>query len=375
MSRPVLQILHPGIFTTVQDRGRYGFQRYGVPVSGAMDQFALRAANLLAGNGQGAACLEMTVIGPTARLLSDATVAITGADLTPTVDGRPLPRWEPAALGAGSVLSFPEMRDGVRCYLSISGGIDVPEVLGSRSTYVKADLGGLEGRALLEGDVISAFDDAGPVREAPTGFEAPSYGRRHNLRVVMGPQDDAFDDDAVAALLESEYTVSLDSDRVGYRLEGPRISHRTRPDIISDGTPAGAIQVPGDGSPTVLLADRGATGGYTKIATVISTDVDRLGQALPGQTVAFEALDVEDAHRAMRGTEALISAFAGLPPPSVSVDGEPFDVLDLEGRIVAGRLPWTAGARSTRRLARATIGGRTYEFEVSSEGGPGGTIA
>ena len=323
MSRPVLQILHPGIFTTVQDRGRYGFQRYGVPVSGAMDQFALRAANLLAGNGQGAACLEMTVIGPTARLLSDATVAITGADLTPTVDGRPLPRWEPAALGAGSVLSFPEMRDGVRCYLSISGGIDVPEVLGSRSTYVKADLGGLEGRALLEGDVISAFDDAGPVREAPTGFEAPSYGRRHNLRVVMGPQDDAFDDDAVAVLLESEYTVSLDSDRVGYRLEGPRISHRTRPDIISDGTPAGAIQVPGDGSPTVLLADRGATGGYTKIATVISTDVDRLGQALPGQTVAFEALDVEDAHRAMRGTEALISAFAGLPPPSVSVDGSP----------------------------------------------------
>ena len=365
MSHPVLQIRHPGILTTVQDRGRYGYQRYGVPVSGAMDQLALRAANLLLGNEQEPACLEMTVIGPTARLLSDATVAVTGADLTASVDGRALPRWEAVGVGAGSELSFPEMRDGVRGYLAIAGGIDVPEALGSRSTYVKAGLGGLEGRALHEGDVVSAFEAAGPVRAAPAGFEAPVYGRSHRLRVVMGPQDDAFGDDAVATLLESEYTVSLDSDRVGYRLEGPAITHRTRPDIISDGTPAGAVQIPGDGTPTVLLADRGTTGGYTKIATVISADLDRLGQALPGQTVTFEPVSVEEAHRAMRETEALVSAFAGMAPPSVSVDGEQFDVLDADGGMVAGRGPWAAAAPSTFRLAKATVGGNTYEFEVT----------
>ena len=365
MSRPVLQIRHPGILTTVQDRGRYGYQRYGVPVSGAMDQLALRAANLLVGNDQGAACLEMTVIGPTARLLSDATVAVTGADLTATVDGRPLPRWEAVEVEEGSELSFPEMRDGVRGYLAIAGGIDVPEALGSRSTYIKAGLGGLDGRALAEGDAVSAFDGAGPVRSAPEGFEAPVYGRRHRLRVVMGPQDDAFGEEAVATLLGSEYTVSLDSDRVGYRLEGPAVSHKTRPDIISDGTPAGAVQIPGDGTPTVLLADRGTTGGYTKIATVISADVDRLGQALPGQTVTFEAVSVDEAQRAMRETEELVSAFAGMAPPSVSVDGEAFDVLDADGGIVAGRGPWAADAPGTRRLAKAKVGGHTYEFEVT----------
>ncbi len=365
MSRPVLQVRHPGILTTVQDRGRYGYQRYGVPVSGAMDQLALRAANLLVGNDQGAACLEMTVIGPTARLLADATVAVTGADLAASVDGRPLPRWEALEVEAGSELSFPEMRDGVRGYLAVAGGIDVPEALGSRSTYVKAGLGGLEGRALAEGDVISAFDAAGPARTAPAGFEAPAYGREHRLRVVMGPQYDAFGEEAVATLLGSEYTVSLDSDRVGYRLEGPPVSHETQPDIVSDGTPAGAVQIPGDGTPTVLLADRGTTGGYTKIATVIGADLDRLGQALPGQKVTFEAVGVTEAHRAMRETEALVSAFAGMAPPSVSVDGEQFDALDAAGGILAGRGPWTAGAQSASRLASATVGGRTYEFEVT----------
>ena len=244
-----IAVIEPGLFTTVQDRGRYGFQRFGVPVSGAMDPFALRAANLLVGNDENAAALEMTVIGPTVEFKGDTTIAVTGADLTPMLDGSPLPRWEAVRVDAGSRLSFHGMADGIRGYLAVSGGIDVPEVMGSRSTYVKGGFGGLNGSAISAGDVLDSLPATGPPRAMSPEFQPPVYGTEHELRVILGPQDDAFDDEAISTLLGSTFTVSLDSDRMGYRLEGPQIAHKGSPDIISEGNAPGAVQVSGDGVP------------------------------------------------------------------------------------------------------------------------------
>ena len=374
MSTPALEITEPGMLTTVQDRGRYGYQRSGVPVSGAMDEFALRAANLLVGNDQSAACLEMTVLGPTIRTLTDTWIAVTGADLSPQIDGEPVRRWQTVAAPAGSLLSFGEMKDGMRAYLAVAGGIDVPLVMGSRSTYVKAAIGGLDGRELRAGDVISTLpvgQDAPPVnRGLPDGYGVPTYGEHHEVRVVLGPQYGAFSTEALATLLSSKYVISVDSDRMGYRLEGPTIEHRTGPDIVSDGNPMGAIQVPGDGVPTILLADRGTTGGYTKIATVISTDIGKLAQAVSGQSVSFKAVTVQEAHQVLRESEAILTAMTtkskrlrrSLQKLDISVDGQTFEVEDEDGRTVTQRLGESAHASSHN--ARATTGGHSYKFQV-----------
>ena len=361
---PAMEVIEPGLFTTVQDRGRYGYQRFGVPVSGAMDQFALRAANLLVGNDENAAALEMTVIGPTVEFKGDAVIAVTGADLTPMLDGSPMPRWEAVRVAAGSRLSFHGMADGIRGYLAVSGGIDVPEVMGSRSTYVKGGFGGLNGSAISSGDVLDTLDSPGPTREMPPGFQPPVYGTEHELRVILGPQDHAFDDGAISTLLESTFTVSLDSDRMGYRLEGPQVAHRDSPDIISEGNAPGAVQVSGDGVPTVLMADRGTTGGYTKIAAVITADVGRLAQAVPGESVRFAAVSHDEAVAALEEQEAILAAIAGaLPTPAVPVtvvvDGETLDVTDEQGE------PITAGEGSARaQRATAVVKGLTYSFDV-----------
>ena len=375
MSLPTLEITEPGMFTTVQDRGRYGYQRFGVPVSGAMDEFALRAANLLVGNPEGAACLEITVVGPAIQFLADTWVATTGADLTPLLDDEPLPGWQTLEVAEGSILSFRDMTDGMRAYLAVAGGIDVPVVMGSRSTYVKAAIGGYEGRALQQGDVVSALSggDGAPLfeRRLPDGYSKPTYGERHEVRVVLGPQEQAFDAEALATFLGSRYVVSLDSDRMGYRMEGPSIPHKTGPDIISEGNSPGAVQVPGDGIPTILLADRGATGGYTKIATVITADLDKLAQAVPGQSVTFEAVDLETAHEALRERESVLRAIRRQGPTgeeprqvSIAVDGEGFEVLTEAGEVVSSPSPPPEPSSTRSHRVRATVSGQTYEFEV-----------
>ena len=361
---PAIEVIEPGLFTTVQDRGRHGFQRFGVPVSGAMDQFALRAANLLAGNDENAAALEMTVIGPTLEFKGDAVVAVTGADLSAMLDGSPMPRWEAVNVAAGSRVSFHGMADGIRGYLAVSGGIDVPEVMGSRSTYVKGGFGGLNGSAVSAGDVLDTLDTGGPARAFPPDFQAPVYGTEHELRVILGPQDHAFDDEAISTLLGSTFTVSLDSDRMGYRLEGPQIAHKGSPDIISEGNAPGAVQVSGDGVPTVLMADRGTTGGYTKLATVITADVGRLAQAVPGESVRFAAVSHDEAVAALEEQEAILAAIDGImPTPAVQVtvvvDGETLEVVDEDG------VPVTAGEGPARaQRATAVVKGLTYSFDV-----------
>ena len=279
----VIEVQEGGLFTTVQDLGRYGYQRYGVPVAGAVDLFALRVGNVLAGNEEGAAGLEITLAGPRLQFLADAVIAITGGDLDPRLDDEPAAMWQAVAAPRGAVLSFGKPRDGQRAYLAVAGGIDLPPVLGSRSTYTRSGLGGLEGRPLQAGDRLPTSGE-GPAAQ-PAGRklpreQVPSYGNSHVLRVVMGPQDDAFTQEGIRTFLSAEYTATHQSDRVGYRYQGPRIQHKGGADIISDGVPFGAVQVTGDGLPIVLLADRGTTGGYTKIAAVISVD---LAGSCPGR--------------------------------------------------------------------------------------------
>ncbi len=305
--RDIIEVLDAGALTTIQDLGRYGFQRYGVPVSGAMDTFALRAANLLVGNDEGAAGLEMTIAGPQLRFLDAAVVAVTGGDMQPRVDERAAPMWHPFTVRRDAVLSFRGLRSGARAYLAIAGGLDVPVVLGSRSTYLRSRFGGYEGRALRPGDRLArgSVTRSDEERRMPASWHLTYLGS-HRLRVVLGPQEAAFTARGIQTLLGSAYTMSAQSDRMGYRLEGPRIEHRAGADILSDGTPAGAVQVAGDGLPLVLLADRGTTGGYAKIATIASVDLPRVAQLQPGDRVFFDAISVAEAHDALRQQEAVL---------------------------------------------------------------------
>jgi biotin-dependent carboxylase-like uncharacterized protein len=309
----MIEVIEAGLFTTVQDLGRYGYQRYGVPVSGALDTFAMRVANILVDNSEGDAGLEVTFLGPRMSFLEETVIAVTGGDLGPMLNGHPIPCWQSVVVPRGGVLSFSGARDGIRAYLAIAGGIDVPVVLGSRSTYTRSGLGGLGGRALAPGDRIPVATKGSPV-QAGRGLappHIPSYGHIHILRVVLGPQDDAFTERGIATLLSSTYTVTPMFDRMGYRLEGETIEHKGGADIVSDGTPSGAVQVTGDGQPIVLLADRGTTGGYTKIATVVSVDLARIAQAQAGDTVAFRAVTLEQAHRELEEQEKLVRELAG----------------------------------------------------------------
>ena len=373
MSVTTFQILDPGLLTTVQDRGRYGYQRYGVPVSGAMDQFALCMANLLAGNDQGAAALEVTVRGPKIEFHTPIWIAVTGADISPEVDGRPIPMWESVEIEEGSTLEFGELRDGMRAYIAVRGGIDVPTVMGSRSTYLKGRFGGLEGRALQGGDLLStlapANDDFQPKR-LPTNYTAPVYGGIHRLRVVPGPQDHAFDANALSKFLNSRYRIHPNSDRMGYMLDGPKVEHLESADIVSDGNPPGAIQIHGDGIPRILLADRGTTGGYTKIATVISVDLSGLAQALPGQSVSFRQVTVEEAQEALREQESIVHSVARqgqIPKMSISLDGVAFAVETEDGQPItqSGAIP--GPSEEIVRGIGVNVGGESYDFRLSVE--------
>jgi biotin-dependent carboxylase-like uncharacterized protein len=303
----VIRILEPGPQTTVQDLGRTGQMRYGIPPSGPMDRFAFVVANRLVGNADGAAALECTLVGPRLEVDAPGAVAVTGADMPLTVNGAEVPRWATIALKAGDVVKLGPARAGVRSYLAFSGGLDVPLVLGSRSTYVRGRLGGLDGRALRKGDTLHVLP-FGAVRPRRVERRAlPEYGSESAIRVVLGPQADRFTDAGIRTLLGSAYEVLPQSDRMGARLAGPRIEHARGHDIISDGIALGSIQVPGDGQPIILLVDRQSTGGYTKVATVCSCDVGRIGQARPGQSLRFQAVAVAEAHRLLRESDAVLA--------------------------------------------------------------------
>ena len=302
------EVIQPGPLTTIQDLGRYGYQQYGVPPSGAMDNYAFRIGNLLVGNKESAASLEITLFGCQLRVLRDTTVAVTGADLAPTLNGNPIPIWQSIPVRRSETISFPHLKSGCRAYLAVSGGIDVPKVMSSAATYTKAKIGGLEGRALRKGDTLHTAEATYPTLGARVPPEyIPIYSDHIEIKVILGPQEDFFTEDGIRTFLQSDYTVSTQADRMGYRLEGPRIRHRETADIISDGIPLGAVQVPGDGLPIILLADRQTTGGYTKIATAISVDIPKLAQAKPGDKVRFRQVSEDEARSALQEYEQKIS--------------------------------------------------------------------
>lgn len=320
----MLEVVEPGLLTTVQDLGRRGYQRFGVPVGGAMDAFALRAANALVGNPCDAAALEITVLGPSLRLTCGCSVAVTGADLGLRVQGREAPLWTTLRVEAGSTIEFKGRRNLCRAYLAAAGGIAVSPAMGSRATYLEAGLGGFRGRALRAGDVLPLGEEKTdlvpqPGQTVPEEIR-PRYGESVRVSILLGPQDDYFSEEGISTLISSEYKVRSASNRTGYRLAGPSIAHKASADIVSDGIPLGAIQVPADGQPIIMMADRPTTGGYSKIATIASADIPLLAQILPGAGyVRFDVTTVEAAQARYRrqvgklaealGSAALYSSF------------------------------------------------------------------
>jgi len=304
----IFEVIQPGPYTTVQDRGRFGFQQFGVPICGVVDSFAYRVANALVGNFQGQAVLEGTILGPTLRVLDQGLIAVTGGNLSPVLNNTPLPMWESVAIHPGDILQFKGVKSGCRAYIAVAGGIDVPIVMGSRSTYVAGKIGGTDGRPLAAGDRLNKAEGKGKVGVRVPPELTPTYLDDIEIRVILGPQDDYFSD-GIAKFLSSTFKVSTKADRMGYRLEGDSITQTGGVDksIISEPSVPGGIQVPPDGQAIILLVEQ-TVGGYTKIATVISPDIGKVGQAKPGNRIHFRQVELEEAHRILKMEEEKIES-------------------------------------------------------------------
>jgi biotin-dependent carboxylase-like uncharacterized protein len=300
----------------VQDLGSWGFQSKGVTVSEPMDSFSLRLGNALLGNDENAAALEMVMFGPEITVQKSCCIAVTGADFGLTINGAAAAAWRGHRVEAGSRVALAGMTgDGCRAYLCVSGGIALPPVMGSRSTYVKAGLGGMHGRALQAGDILPLGEPA-PNWQAGEGFICPeeyrgTAFRNEPLYALGGPQADAFSQEGIAAFYHEPYTVTDETDRMGYRLDGPEIARVRGADIVSDGIVFGSVQVPGNGKPIVLMSDRQTTGGYTKIAVVSSWSVAQLAQKLPGETVLFKRVTEKEATDMLRRFENTLRDLRG----------------------------------------------------------------
>ena len=299
---PLLHVESPGLLTTVQDEGRWGHQRDGMVVAGAMDPFASAVANLLVGNPRGAAVLEITLLGPALRALADIRLALCGGDLSPSIDGFPVPLWKTFTLRESQTLISGRRRAGARAYLAVAGGFTVPAVLGSRATFLRARIGGFEGRSLRTGDVLEGWPQSLPSGERGLRpSDIPDYGLPAVLRVLPGPHSSAFTGEGRDTFFSSTYAVSLQSDRQGFRLTGPTVARAGAADILSEAMPWGGVQVPPDGQPILLMADRQTTGGYPLVGVVFSADLPRAGQLAPGDAVRFQSVPLAEAHElAMR---------------------------------------------------------------------------
>lgn len=294
-----IDVINGGILTTIQDSGRYGYQELGIPTSGVMDDYNYRLANILVGNKLDEAVLEMTYFGPTLKFNEDLTLAITGSDMNPKINGQPAPMFETIKVKAGDTLQFGKVNEGVRGYLAFGGSIDVPVVNGSKSTHIKTKMGGIDGRALKPKDTLNIVGSKDKtMRRIPENY-LPKFNHCNLLRVVLGPQDDYFTEKGIHDLFRSGgYQVTKDFDRMGIRLKGTSIEHKETADIISDGTTFGSIQVPANGQPIILVADRQTTGGYTKIGNVITPDLHKLAQISFLDKILFQKVTIEEAQKA-----------------------------------------------------------------------------
>ena len=303
----VFSVLIPGAYTTVQDAGRYGYQQMGIPVSGVLDYFAFRSANLLVGNPENSAVLEITIMGPRLEILTDTDLSVTGAEMAIILNDQPVESWKSLRTRPGDILEIQQVKSGCRAYLAVSGGIEVPAVMGSRSTYVGGKLGGYKGRPLKEGDTIQTGDVRLLNKPQQMPHEMiPGYPPEILIRAIPGPQDNFFKE-GLEVLFQSDFMVSAKADRMGYRLQGPKIKIREGmpKSIISEPSMPGGVQVPADEQPIILLVEQ-TVGGYTKIVTVISTDLPKVAQATPGDTIRFENVTLEKAHSLYQEQQKLL---------------------------------------------------------------------
>ncbi|HEY4899296.1 MAG TPA: biotin-dependent carboxyltransferase family protein [Terriglobales bacterium] len=298
-----VRVAKPGFFATVQDRGRYGYAHLGISPAGAADGLSLRIANLLVGNDENAPALEMTLVGATLEFEEHAVIAVSGAKCECKVAQSLLPANEAVEVAAGVVLQCGSTTDGARSYLAVQGGFDVPIVMGSASTDIRGRFGGIEGRRLESGDVLYVRQGNNPkVRHLHSGaLDASQYSGE--VRVTKGAQHNWFSPETYATLLSSPYLVSEQSDRAGLRLNGEAVSPREKAQLLTDGIPLGAIQVPQDGQPIILFVDQQTTGGYPKIANVIAADMHRIGQLRPRDQVRFVEVSIAEAVEALRAQE------------------------------------------------------------------------
>ncbi|MGB6104568.1 MAG: biotin-dependent carboxyltransferase family protein [Pusillimonas sp.] len=302
-----MHVVKPGMLSSFQDLGRTGHQHLGVPVGGAMDSRAHRLANLLVGNDENEATLEVTLTGPTLRFEAPACIAISGALLSPTLNQEPVPNNRPLIVRDGDVLAFGARASGLRAYIAWHGGIDLPSVMSSRSTYLRGGFGGFQGRALRKGDILH-------LRTPLKGGEADALARelwdikiylpamlgtapRPTLRAVRGAHAALFTEASIRDFFSGEYQISPQSERMGYRLQGPQLHLLSAKQLLSDATSFGSVQVPPDGNPIVLMADRQTTGGYAKIAHVATVDLPAIAQSMPGDTLRFTEISLAQARQ------------------------------------------------------------------------------
>jgi len=300
-----LTVVRPGMLTTIQDLGRWGWQDRGVPVAGPMDAYSHRLANVLLGNPDDAAALEITLIGPELEADEDTVCVVTGARFDATVNGQATDVSRPFVIAAGQRMRFGARRAGARATFAVRGGFSMPPIFGSRATSVVSRMGPFGGRALLAGDVLSTGSQStGGRGSVGRALSLPDGGAQ--VRIIPGPHDAMFTSAALATLFGSRFTVSAQSNRMGYRLDGPGLRHASGADILSDATPIGSLQVPASGQPILLMADRQTTGGYPRIGTVITADVPIAGQLAPGDWIAFTECTRAEALAALREQEAAL---------------------------------------------------------------------
>ncbi|HZS83948.1 MAG TPA: biotin-dependent carboxyltransferase family protein [Stellaceae bacterium] len=340
--RRALKVVAPGLHTTVQDLGRYGYQAAGVPVSGALDAECFRLANRLVGNPDNTAALEILYQGPTLEVAADRVlVGLAGGDAEIERLGdrrRVLGGWRSVELRRGDRFRIGRLGTAACCYLAVAGGIAVEPCLGSASTFVRGGFGGFAGRALREGDLLPLAEDAEAMAELRLK-SPPDPGLDRIIRIVLGPQQDHFTEGAIETLLGAEFAVSKSADRMGLRLDGPRLQHRDGYNIVSDGIATGAIQVPGSGQPILLLADHQTTGGYPKIATVVSADLPVVGRRRPGDRIRFRAVEVAEAEQLRRDSEAALAALTAAMSAAAAaeeIDHDLLHQLNLISGVVAG---------------------------------------
>jgi antagonist of KipI len=320
-----IKVLEQGLSTTVQDLGRIGFQQYGVVVGGVMDEFAAKIANILIGNNEDDAVVEITLIGPTLVFQQDTLISLCGADLSASIGGEPVPLWKPIFVKEGSILRFGRPQQGCRTYLAVDGGFDVPLVMESRSTYVRGRIGGYQGRALQKGDILNynpnrRHSDLAKllltqiwsgsfktVNWTVSSLIKPVYKKDPQIRFMKGPHFDLFKEKSQREFLSEKYKVTPNSDRMGYRLSAKALKLNNDVELLSEAVTMGTIQVPNDGQPIILMADRQTIGGYPKIGYVASVDFPVLSQVMPGENLTFKEISIQDAQRLLLKRDQMIS--------------------------------------------------------------------